>query len=139
MQKPVPPSDPNADRKQRLITTIRRWTHYDNMVESLNQQAANARELRDKEEQEAIQLLKELGMSKTKLQISGATLQLSTRRNSAQLTWGYLEKEIPAWCASQRLTPTQAANLTEWLQTHREVKEMEFLRKSTPTPPKNTV
>jgi hypothetical protein len=135
-QQPGIPPSPQQDLKTRLSAAIRRWTHFDNLVESFNQQVANNRELREKEEQDAIRLLKDLGMTKTKLQISGATLQLSTSRNSAPLTWGYLEKEIPAWCASQRLPPTHATSLIEWLQTHREVKESEFLKKSSQTPKK---
>lgn len=121
-------------KKQRLTAAIRAWTHFDNMVESFNQQATNNRVLRDEQEAEAIALLKDLGLSKTKIQVSGATLQMATQRNSAHLTWGYLEKEIPAWISSQRLPTAQAESLMEWLQSHREVKETEYIKKMKTSP-----
>ncbi len=118
------------EKKQRLTAAIRAWTHFDNLVESLNQQATNNRRLREEQEAETIPLLKDLGLSKTKFQITGATLQLATQRNTEHLTWGYLEKEIPAWIASQRLPPAYAESLMEWLQSHREVKETEYIKKT---------
>lgn len=125
------------EKKQRLTAAIRAWTHFDNLVESLNQQATNNRRLRDEQEAETIPLLKDLGLSKTKFQITGATLQMATQRNTEHLTWSYLEKEIPAWIASQHLPSSHAESLMEWLQSHREVKETEYIKK-TKTPSANT-
>lgn len=119
------PSDP----KQRLITAVRGYVHMDNLVENFNAQATNARELRAKHEAEVISLMKQLGLQKSTLQISGGTLQLTERRTPAALSWTYLEREIPAWATSAGLRPNQAAGLLAWLHDHREIKETEVLKK----------
>lgn len=125
-----------TDPKQRLITAVRGYVHMDNLVESFNAQAANAREVRAKHEEDVITLMKQLGLQKSTLQISGGTLQLTQRRTPAGLTWGYLEREIPAWATSAGLKPNQVAGLLKWLQDHREIKEVETLKKgSKPEPP----
>jgi hypothetical protein len=118
-----------TDPKQRLITAVRGYVHMDNLVESFNAQAANAREVRSKHEETAITLMKQLGLQKSTLQISGGTLQLTQKKTPAGLTWTYLEREIPAWATAAGLKPTQAAGLLKWLQDHREIKEVEALKK----------
>ena len=119
----------DTDARQRLITAIRGWVHMDNLAESFNRQAMNARQVRAKHEAEAIALMKQLGMSGSQIQISGgATLQLAHRRNSMPLTWSFLERELPKAGLSQQ----QAAGALTWLQGHRDVKEAEYLRKSVP-------
>jgi hypothetical protein len=123
-----------TDPKQRLITAIRGYVHMDNLVESFNAQAANAREVRSKHETNALTLIKQLGLHHSTIQVSGATLQLAQRRTPGNLTWGYLEKEIPAWATQAGLKPSQAASLVTWLQDHREAKEAEYLKKGTTAP-----
>lgn len=124
----VPVTSP-TDPKQRLITAVRSYVHMDNLVESFNAQAANARELRAKHESDVIGLMKQLGLQKSTLQVSGSTLQLAQKKTPAALSWSYLEREVPAWATSAGLKPTQAAGLLKWLQDHREVKEVEMLKK----------
>ncbi len=134
---PPPPQPPSAivqasgptDPRQRLINSVRQYVHMDNMVERFNAQAANARELRSKHETETIQLLKQLGLHKSTLQISGGTLHLAQRRVPGSLTWGYLEREIPAWASSAGFSAAQSASLLRWLQEHRDMKETESLIK----------
>jgi hypothetical protein len=118
-----------TDPKQRLITAVRSYVHMDNLVESFNVQATNARELRNKHETDAIDLMKQLGLQKSTLQISGGTLQLTERRTPSALSWGYLEREVPAWATSAGLRPNQAAALLAWLHDHREIKTTEVLKK----------
>lgn len=101
----------------------------DNLVESFNAQAANAREVRAKHEEDVISLMKQLGLQKSTLQISGGTLQLTQKKTPAGLTWGYLEREIPAWATATGLKPTQSAGLLKWLHDNREMKEVEALKK----------
>jgi len=119
------------DAKQRLVTAVRGYIHMDNLVESFNAQATNAREVRSKHEVDALGLIKELGLQKSVIKVSGAQLQLAQRKTPGSLTWGYLEKEIPAWATDAGLRPNQAASLLKWLQDHREIREVEFLKKST--------
>ena len=118
------------DPKSRLVSAIRGWIHMDNLVESLNQQANNARTLRSKHEGDAIQLLKQLGMSSSKIQVSGGTeLQLAHRKTQTELSWAYLEREIPAWATKSGLPEAHAASLLKWLQDHRESREKDYLKK----------
>jgi hypothetical protein len=119
-----------TDPKARLVQAVRGYIHMDNLVENLNTQATNARELRTKHETEAIGLIKQLGLSSSTIQVSGAQLQVSKKKEPAGLTWTYLEREIPAWATRNGVSATQAASLIKWLQDHREIKEREQLKKT---------
>lgn len=67
----------------------------DNLVESFNRQTANAQRLRSKHEQEAIALMKQMGLTKTQIQISGGvTLQLMTDHPAIQVDISLVEKEL---------------------------------------------
>ncbi len=123
-----------SDPKQQLITSIRGWMHMDNLVESFNRQATNARHLRAKHEESAIGLMKQMGLAASTIQVSGASLQLKKSKNTEGLTWGFLEREIPAWATQARLTPEQAASLLRWLHDRREVRETEYLKKTLEAP-----
>jgi len=116
--------------KQKLIEAVRGWIHMDNLVESFNQQAANARALRTKHEQDSIRLMKELGLSASTIQVSGASLNIQKKKVPAGLSWGYLEKEIPAWTTKTGLSANQSAALLKWLHDNREIKELESLKKT---------
>jgi hypothetical protein len=106
----------------------------DNLAESFNQQAMNARSLRAKHEADAIALIKQMGMTASTFQLTGgAQLTLAQRRTPANLTWGYLEREVPVWASRAGLTPVQSAALIKWLQEHREVKQAEYLKKTLPS------
>ena len=118
-----------VDPKQKLIQSIRGWVHMENLAETLNHQATNARKLRAQHESDAIGLIKQLGLSKSTIQISGASLQLAARKEKGTLSWTYLEKEVPAWAAKSGVPAEKAAGLLVWLQTHREAKDTEYLKK----------
>ena len=120
------------DPKAHLVTAIRGWVHMDNLAESHQRQAMNARTVRAKHEAEAVGLMRQLGLTKSKIQISGAELHLASHRTVTPLSWKYLEREVPAWAASVRLPAEQARGLLKWLQDHREYKESEELEKSVP-------
>ncbi len=117
------------DPKQKLIQSIRGWVHMENLAESLNHQATNARRLRSQHEDDAIGLIKQLGLSKSTIQISGASLQLAARKEKGALSWTYLEKEVPEWASHAGISPEKATGLLKWLQEHREAKETEYLKK----------
>ena len=113
------------DHKQQLITAIRGWIHMDNLAESFAHQASNARALRNKHEEESIALIKQLGLNKSAIKVSGATLSLTTRKAVSGLTWSYLEREIPA----SGLSAVQSASLIKWLKEHREISDVEYIKK----------
>ena len=121
-----------TDPKKQLGTAIRGWIHMDNLTESFTTQAANARKLRNKHEDDAIRLIKQIGIQDSVINVSGASLRLTTKKSPAGLTWSYLETEIAAWATHNKLTATQSAGLVSWLQSHRETKEVEFLKKEMP-------
>jgi hypothetical protein len=123
-----------SDPKQQLITSIRGWMHMDNLVETFNRQATNARQLRAKHEETSIALMKQMGLAASTIQVSGASLQLKKSKNTEGLTWGFLEREIPAWATQARLTPEQTASLLRWLHDRREVRETEYLKKTLEVP-----
>ena len=120
------------DQKTRLITAIRGWTHMDNIVENFTQQATNARKLRIKHEEDAIQIMKDMGIAGSTIQISGANLQIARRKSTTGLSWTYLEKEVAAWGTKHGITPMQTKSLIDWLQDHREVSVVEHLKKTVP-------
>jgi len=102
----------------------------DNLVESFTKQATNARTLRNKHEEEAIQTMKKMGLSSSTIQVSGASLQIVKRKSVSGLTWGFLEKEVAAWATTQNISPTQVQGLVQWLHDHRETTVSENLKKS---------
>lgn len=129
MSKPAT-THTDKDPKIQLISAIRGWVHMDNLAETFNKQATNARQLRSKHETTAIQLMKDLHMESSSIQITGgATLQIAHRKERSGLTWGYLEREVVAWATHARLSPAQAQSLLSWLQTHRETHDTEYLKK----------
>ena len=119
-----------TDHKQRLVEAIRGWIHMDNLLENHSAQAANARALRCKHEQEAIVLMKQMNLDRSTIQVSGASLTLQQKAAPAALSWSYLEKEVPEWAAKNGVTVTQAASLLHWLHEHRKVRTTESLKKS---------
>lgn len=118
-----------ADTKRLLGEAVRSWIHMDNLCENHAVQASKAREMRAKHEQDAITYIKALNYEKSTIQVSGAVLELQTKSVASAPTWGFLEKEIAAWSATSGVTSAQTQSLLKWLQAHREIKEVEHLRK----------
>lgn len=108
----------------------------DNVAETHQRQAMQARELRSKHETEVIGLVKELGLTKSTIQVSGARLQLAQRRATAPPTWAFIEREVAAWASHTRVPTTQTQSLLQWLRDHRDVKESEYIKKMTGEPAK---
>jgi hypothetical protein len=115
--------------QQQLATAIRGWVHMDNLVESHQRQAANARQMRVKYETEALALMKKMGLAQSRIQVSGGTtLSLTEKKTQGGLTWAYLERELPR----SGLKPEQVGVVLEWLHSHRDTKVTECLKKDTP-------
>ena len=117
------------DAKSRLVAAIRAYVHMDNLAETHARQAANARAARAKAETDAIALMKEMRLENSTIQVSGASLQITKKKTAGGLTWGYLEREVPAWASRSGLSASQSAELLRWLHSHRETKETEVLKK----------
>lgn len=119
-----------TDLKSRLVQAIRNWVHANNYVETHQRQALNFRKERAGHEADSIALMKQMGLTGSIIQISGAKLQIGRRVVPAGLTWGYLEREIGSWAAHSGMSATSAADLMKWLHDHREVKEVEYLKRT---------
>ncbi|NCY20959.1 hypothetical protein EBX31_03260 [bacterium] len=119
-----------TDLKTRLVQAIRNWVHANNYAETHQRQALNFRKERAGHEAESIALMKQMGLTGSVIQISGAKLQIGRRAAPAGLTWGYLEREIGAWAAHNGMPAATTAGLVKWLHDHREVKEVEYLKRS---------
>jgi hypothetical protein len=117
------------DAKARLVAAIRAYVHMDNLAETHARQATNARAARAKAETDAIALMKEMRLENSTIQVSGASLQITKKKTAGGLTWGYLEREVPAWASRSGLTASQSEELLRWLHSHRETKETEVLKK----------
>lgn len=118
------------DKRSQLVSAIRAYVHMDNLAETHARQATNAREARARHETEAIGLMREMGLSGSTIQISGATLSLAHQRTPSALTWGYLEKEVPVWATQAGVSASHAASLLRWLREHRDIKESDYLKKT---------
>lgn len=125
---------PAGDQRSQLVTAIRSFVHMDNLAETHARQAANAREARARHEAEAIRLMREMSLTSSTIQISGAALSLAHQRTPGSLTWGYLEREVPAWATRSGVTAAQAASLLQWLRDHRDIKETDYLKKTVAKP-----
>ena len=119
-----------AELRTQLGDAIRNWIHTDNLIESLSHQVSNARAIRAKHEADAIRLIKELKIENSTIKVSGATLHLTKRKVTSGLTWGYLDREITNWSKN---TGIQIKSLIAWLQDHREITEVEGLKKDIKT------
>lgn len=127
-------SGSSGDTKSQLVTAIRSFVHMDNLAETHARQAANAREARARHEAEAIRLMREMELTNSTIQISGAALSLAHQRTPGSLTWGYLEREVPAWAIRSGVTAAQATSLLQWLREHRDIKEADYLKKTVAKP-----
>lgn len=121
---------PTTDLKSRLVQAIRNWVHANNYAETHQRQALNFRKERAGHEVESITLMKQMGLAGSVIQISGAKLQIGHRAAPAGLTWGFLEREVGAWAAHSGVSPATAAGLLKWLHEHRDVKEVEYLKRT---------
>lgn len=125
------PASGSADPKSSLVSAIRSYVHMDNLAETHARQAANAREERARHEADAIRLMRQMGIAGSTIQISGGvSLSLEHQCAPGALTWGYLEREVPAWATRSGVSAGQAAALLQWLRDHRGVKESDYLKKT---------
>jgi dihydroneopterin aldolase len=80
-----------------LADNVRGWVHYDNLASSLQKQVLNARNERDRFENNVHQLLKEQQMINAVIQISGAQLQLQEDKVTSGLTIKVLQESIQSF------------------------------------------
>jgi hypothetical protein len=123
-----------AKPNPELSDAVRHWVHFDNLSETLTKQVTNARTMRSKYEDKVLTILDSMPIKNVALEINGATLVKATKKESSNLSWTLLEKALHEYYKTKGRTDETDA-LIEHIQTCREVKIIEFLKKSTPTAP----
>ncbi len=123
-----------AKPNPELNEAVRHWVHFDNLSETLTKQVTNARNMRAKFEEKVLTILDSMSLKNVALEINGATLTRSSRRESANLSWTLLEKSLHDYYKSKG-KPDETDNIIEHIQNSREVKTIDYLKKSTPPTP----
>jgi dihydroneopterin aldolase len=99
-----------------LADNVRGWVHYDNLANSLQKQVANARNERDKFEENVHRQLKEQQMLNAVIQISGAQLQLQEDKVTSGLTIKALNDSIHSFFRGHPELPNPDKLTSELLQ-----------------------
>lgn len=126
---PAPAAGGAGRSSAELVDAVRHWVHFDNLAESLTKQVTNARTMKSKFEDQILKLLETTGMRNAVLQITGATLQRSSRPKQSDLSWSFLESTLHDFYKS-RGKPDDTSTLIEFLQSRRTTKNVEFLKKT---------
>ena len=113
-----------------LVDAVRHWVHFDNLSESLQKQVTNARAKRSEFEDRILRLLDTTGMRNAVLQITGATLQRSTKPKQSDLSWTFLESSLHDYYKAKG-RPDETAAIMEFVQASRTIKHTEYLKKTT--------
>ena len=120
------PTTPQED----LVYAVRHYVHFDNLAETLNKQVTNVRNMRAKFENDIMTMLETQGMKHAVLQISGATLQRQTRHQSTNLSWSFLEEQLPEYYKSKG-KPDETVGILDFIQKHRGGRAVDYLKKTT--------
>lgn len=117
--------------RNELAEAVQKWVHFDNLSETLNKQAYNARTVRAQHETNVLRLLEGTGMKKATIQITGATLQCAQRTKPGDLSWSYVEEQLHNYFKTKGKTD-ETSEILNFLQDHRGSKIQEYLKR-TPT------
>jgi hypothetical protein len=115
--------------QSELVDAVRHWVHFDNLAESLTKQVTNARTMRSTFEEKILNTLEKTGMQNAVLQITGATLQRTTRAKQTDLSWSYLESTLHEYFKGKG-KPDETAAIVDYLHARRGSKTVEFLKKT---------
>ena len=123
-----------AKPNHELSEAVRHWVHFDNLSETLTKQVTNARSMRAKFEEKVLTILDSMSLKNVALEINGATLTRASKRESSNLSWTLFEKSLHEYYKSKGRTDETDA-IIEHIQNSREVKIVDYLKKSTPSGP----
>ena len=119
------PPAPSSD----LVDAVRHWVHFDNLAETLQKQVTNARDKRADFEAKILTYLETTAMRGATLQITGATLQRSTRPKTTDLSWSFLESHLHEYYKTKG-RPDETAAIVEFLQSKRDTRLIPFIKKT---------
>jgi len=119
-----------------LGNDVRHWVYYDTTIANLNRQVSQARQQRDKIEQEIIGKLKRANYEKAILQIAGGRIVLAEDRHSQPLSFRVLEELLHGYFTSKpTLVKDETADILKYIRAHRQVEVSQKLKKQMTVPP----
>ena len=120
--------------QQRLQQSVRAWVHYDNLANTFNKQAQNARTQKQVHEKEIQDILFVMKQSAAILEVNGARLQFQRKETKSNLSWSWLQEQLKAWWGQNptvqgKQEGKSADDLFKYLQMRRSIKITETLEK----------
>ena len=115
--------------QQRLQSAVRAWVHFDNLANTFNKQAQNARAQKQVHEKEVQNILFAMQQSTAILEVNGARLQFQQKETKSNLSWSWLQDNLRAWFMSSESRGKTAEDLFKYLQGRRSTKITETLEK----------
>ena len=120
--------------QQRLQQSVRAWVHYDNLANTFNKQAQNARTQKQVHEKEIQDILFVMKQSAAILEVNGARLQFQRKETKSNLSWSWLQEQLKAWWGQNptvqgKQEGKSADDLFKYLQGRRSTKITDTLEK----------
>jgi hypothetical protein len=120
---------PNLTNQQRLQQAVRAWVHFDNLANTFNKQATNARNQKAIHEKEVQDILYAMQQQNAILEVNGAKLQFQRKETKSNLSWSWLQDQLRAWFTSSESRGKSNQELFKFLQDRRSVKISESLER----------
>lgn len=126
----IVPTRPSPQEREHLVEAVRHFVHFDNLTETLSKQVSSARSMRNKFEDQVLNMLETSGMRNATLQINGATLQYASKSKPGDLSWSFVEEQLHMYHKTKG-RPDETADIIAFLQKNRGTKTQEYLKKTT--------
>ena len=115
--------------QQRLQQSVRAWVHFDNLANTFNKQAQNARTQKQIHEKEVQDILFAMNQSTAILEVNGARLQFQRKETKSNLSWSWLQEHLRAWFSSGESRGKSNEDLFRFLQGRRSTKISDTLER----------
>jgi hypothetical protein len=115
--------------QQRLQQSVRAWVHFDNLANTFNKQAQNARTQKQIHEKEVQDILFAMNQSTAILEVNGARLQFQRKETKSNLSWSWLQEQLRAWFSSSESRGKSNEELFRFLQGRRSTKISDTLER----------
>ena len=115
--------------QQRLQQSVRAWVHFDNLANTFNKQAQNARSQKQIHEKEIQDILFAMNQSTAILEVNGARLQFQRKETKSKLSWSWLQEQLRAWFSSGESRGKSNEDLFRFLQGRRSTKISDTLER----------
>ena len=115
--------------QQRLQQSVRAWVHFDNLANTFNKQAQNARTQKQIHEKEVQDILFAMNQSTAILEVNGARLQFQRKETKSNLSWSWLQEQLRAWFSSGESRWKSNEDLFRFLQGRRSTKISDTLER----------